>query len=66
MPKFQTQIPHQLPDGTVEHLFGPEIIAVNRHAAIFLMALMGYEDFLIYRVELVEMIPTGMDFVKMN
>lgn len=64
--KFHTQIPILMPNGTVEHCFGPEVLARSRKDAIFVLGVMGVEGCLIYPVQLVELVPSELDRVRWN
>lgn len=55
-----------MPDDSVHHVFGPQVIARSLGDAIFALGVMGFEDCLIFEVEMVEIIPTNLDWVKMN
>ena len=67
MTRFHTQIPYELESGVYEYLFGPEIFAVDRSAAIQLMRILGYVGcFVIWEADYLESIDTEFDVIKMN
>lgn len=67
MIRFHTQIPYELENGAYEYLYGPEVWAVDRAAAIIAMQAMGYTDgFVIWEADFLERLGTEFDVIKMN